>query len=146
MKSYMDAKAEREAILRANDSFYRALEHFELDTMDELWLPAPWVRCVHPGWDVIVGWESIRQSFEQIFANTVWIRVIPTVVEARVFGEVGVVTCAENITAKNDDEVGVAVAQATNLFQRVDQRWRMIHHHASPAPVRVTQPFNGTVQ
>jgi hypothetical protein len=40
----------------------------------------------------------------------------------------------------------VAVAQATNLFLRTSQGWRMIHHHASPAPVHVTQPFSGTVQ
>ena len=142
----MDARAEREAILQANDSFYRALEHFELDTMAALWLPEPWVRCVHPGWEVLVGWESIRKSFEQIFESTAWIRVIPTVADARVFGEVAIVTCSENITAQNEDEVGVAVAQATNLFQRVEDRWRMIHHHASPAPVKVTQPFSGTVQ
>src|SRR5688572_21262562 len=142
----MDPKAEHEAILQANDSFYRALEHFELHTMDALWLPEPWVRCVHPGWEVIVGWEGIRKSFQQIFESTGWIRVIPTVAEARVLGEVAIVTCSENITAKNDDDVGVAVAQATNLFQRVDDRWRMIHHHASPAPVKVTQAFNGDVQ
>jgi hypothetical protein len=42
--------------------------------------------------------------------------------------------------------VGVAVAQATNLFIRTGEGWRMFHHHSSPAPVHVTQPFSGTVQ
>ena len=40
----------------------------------------------------------------------------------------------------------MAVAQATNLFRLTPDGWRMFHHHASPAPVHVTQPFSGAVQ
>ena len=114
--------------------------------MERLWLHEAWVRCIHPGWDVLVGWETVRQSWEQIFASTSWIRVTPTSVDVQVLGDVGIVACAENITATSDGDVGVAVAQATNLFLRTPEGWRMFHHHASPAPVHVTQPFSGTVQ
>ena len=130
----------------ANERFYRALEELDLAEMDQLWLHEPWVRCVHPGWDVLVGWERVRESLEQIFAGTGWMRVTPTECDIHVFGDVGMVACAENITASRDSDVGVAVAQATNLFRRTPEGWRMIHHHASPAPVHVTQPFSGTIQ
>jgi hypothetical protein len=130
----------------ANERFYRALEELDLEEMDRLWLHEPWVRCVHPGWDVLVGWRQVRESLEQIFAGTRWMRVTPTETDVQVFGEVGMVACAENITASQDSDVGVAVAQATNLFRRTPEGWRMFHHHASPAPVRVTQPFSGTIQ
>ena len=130
----------------ANERFYRALEDLDLAEMDRLWLHEPWVRCVHPGWDVLVGWERVRESLEQIFAGTGWMRVTPTECDIHVFGDVGMVACAENITASRDSDVGVAVAQATNLFRRTPEGWRMIHHHASPAPVHVTQPFSGTIQ
>jgi len=130
----------------ANERFYRALEELDLAEMDRLWLHEPWVRCVHPGWDVLVGWERVRESLEQIFAGTGWMRVTPTECDIHVFGDVGMVACAENITASRDSDVGVAVAQATNLFRRTPEGWRMIHHHASPAPVHVTQPFSGTIQ
>jgi ketosteroid isomerase-like protein len=133
--------------LRAvNERFYRALEELDLAEMDQLWLHEPWVRCVHPGWDVLVGWGRVRESLEQIFAGTGWMRVTPTECDIHVFGDVGMVACAENITASRDSDVGVAVAQATNLFRRTPEGWRMIHHHASPAPVHVTQPFSGTIQ
>ena len=135
-----------DTLREANARFYRALEGLDLQAMERLWAHEGWVRCVHPGWDILVGWQTVRQSWEQIFANTRWLRVTPTSIEATVIGDVGVVVCSENITATTEGDVGVAVAQATNLFRRTRDGWRMIHHHASPAPVRVTQPFSGTVQ
>jgi ketosteroid isomerase-like protein len=138
--------SEVDELRAANERFYRALEELDLAEMDQLWLHEPWVRCVHPGWDVLVGWERVRESLEQIFAGTGWMRVTPTECNIHVFGDVGMVACAENITASRDSDVGVAVAQATNLFRRTPEGWRMFHHHASPAPVHVTQPFSGTIQ
>jgi ketosteroid isomerase-like protein len=138
--------SEVEELRAMNERFYRALEELDLEEMERLWLHEPWVRCIHPGWDVLVGWPRVRESLEQIFAGTGWMRVTPTDCDIHVFGDVGMVACAENITASRDSDVGVAVAQATNLFQRTPEGWRMFHHHASPAPVRVTQPFSGTIQ
>jgi len=138
--------SEVEELRAVNERFYKALEELDLEQMQRLWLHEPWVRCIHPGWDVLVGWEQVRESLEQIFASTGWMRVTPTECNIHVFGEVGMVACAENITASRDSDVGVAVAQATNLFRRTPEGWRMFHHHASPAPVRVTQPFSGTIQ
>jgi hypothetical protein len=138
--------SEVEELREVNERFYKALEELDLEQMQRLWLHEPWVRCIHPGWDVLVGWDQVRESLEQIFASTGWMRVTPTECNIQVFGDVGMVACAENITASRDSDVGVAVAQATNLFRRTPEGWRMFHHHASPAPVRVTQPFSGTIQ
>jgi len=138
--------SEVEELRAVNERFYKALEELDLEQMQRLWLHEPWVRCIHPGWDVLVGWEQVRESLAQIFASTGWMRVTPTECNVHVFGDVGMVACAENITASRDSDVGVAVAQATNLFRRTPEGWRMFHHHASPAPVRVTQPFSGTIQ
>lgn len=138
--------ADRTLLRAANDAFYRAVEGLDLTTMEHLWAHEPWVRCVHPGWEVLVGWESVRQSWERIFSSTRWIRVTPTAIEVQIFGEVGIVSCAENITATSDGDVGVATAQATNIFRRTPEGWELINHHASPAPVRVTQPFTGMIQ
>jgi ketosteroid isomerase-like protein len=137
-----DARDLREA----NERFYRALEGLDLQAMDAVWLHDHAARCIHPGWDALVGWHSIRDSWELIFRSTRWMRVTPTDVRVQLIGDVGIVACAENITSARDNDVGVAVAQATNLFRRTPEGWRMIVHHASPAPVNVTQPFSGMVQ
>jgi ketosteroid isomerase-like protein len=135
-----------EAVRRANDHFYRALESLDLEAMDRLWLHAPFSHCVHPGWEALVGWGAVRASWERIFANTSWLRVTPTGLRVEILGDVAVVTCTENITAKSADDVGLAAASATNLFSKTPAGWRLFHHHASPAPVQVTHPFSGTVQ
>jgi hypothetical protein len=129
-----------------NDRFYAALERLDLAAMEALWLHEDWVRCTHPGWEVVVGWAGVRASWEAIFGNTQWIRVTATALDVRLLGELGLVGCSENITAADEAEVGVAVAQATNLFLSTPDGWRMIHHHASPVPVHMTQPFTGRAQ
>ncbi len=135
-----------ESLIETNARFYRALEEADLATMERLWMHDGWVRCLHPGWEPLVGWEAIWRSFEQIKAGTQWFRVTPTAVAGAIFGAIGIVSCAENITSSRADNVGVALAQATNLFASNADGWRMIHHHASSIPVEVTQGFSGTIQ
>ena len=40
----------------------------------------------------------------------------------------------ENIKVEESDEVKTMVMLATNAYRRTDDGWRMILHHASPAP------------
>jgi ketosteroid isomerase-like protein len=129
-----------------NMLFYRCLETLDLECMEGIWLQEDWVRCIHPGWDVLIGWDAIRESWEQIFSGTNWIRVAPTAVDIHLLGKTAIVACSENITTAHNGDLGVAVAQATNVFLRTRDSWKMIVHHASPAPVLITQPFSGKVQ
>jgi hypothetical protein len=138
--------ADRDDLRRANERFYHALETLDLAVMDDLWLHEGWVQCIHPGWEAIVGWEGVRRSFEEIFASTHWLRVTPTSVREVMLPGMGIVSCAENITLGAPGDLDMAVAHATNLFRMTHEGWKMVHHHASSAPVRVTQPFSGTIQ
>ena len=137
---------DREAVRRTNDRFYQALESLDLPAMEEVWLHEGWVHCIHPGWEAMEGWDAIRKTFEEIFTSTAWLRVTPTAVRVATIGDFAIVSCAENITVKSDEDVGLAVAHATNLFRKTPGGWKMIHHHASSAPVHVTHPFSGTIQ
>ncbi len=142
----MEPEQPQHALIRANEAFYEALENRRVEAMDALWLHEGWVRCVHPGRDALVGWPAVRQSFEEIFSQTAWLHVTPTAVDVLVFGEIGVIACVENITIASEDQMGMTAAQATNIFRLTDGGWRMMHHHASTAPMHVTQAFDGGVQ
>lgn len=131
---------------RANQDFYDALQHLSLDRMDKLWLHEDWVRCIHPGWDVIVGWTDVRQSWEGIFRSTESMQIAITQSSLKIFGEMALVVCTENISTYTTDGLRSALAIATNLFLRQGDRWCIVHHHASPLPMDDSGAWNETVQ
>lgn len=135
-----------EDIRAVNESFYAALSGLDVERMGRVWLHDDWVRCIHPGADLIEGWPAVEVSWARIFRDAGWLRVVATNIEVTRVGDIAIVVCTENITAKTDGDVRVGVALATNLYLRTPADWRMVHHHDSPAPVTVTQRFSGTVQ
>jgi len=59
---------ERE-ILDANESFYQAFNRGDLNLMKSVWAQNDSVACIHPGWEVLRGFDVIIQSWEKIFVG-----------------------------------------------------------------------------
>ena len=116
---------------QANRHFYQAFETLDLARMDQVWAHGKHVKCVHPGWTLLVGWEAVRSSWEAIFENTAEMRFTLSDVRAAASGDLGWVTCTENIFSEVRGRLAVTSVLATNVFERGPQGWRMIHHHAS---------------
>lgn len=127
---------EEERVLAANQRFYAALERLDLEAMEEVWLHSDWVRCVHPGWEMLEGWEEVRESWERIFENTRLMRVLVSEVRLHVEEHTAWVVCVVNVTSSYETGFEQVSVQATNLFVLSDGQWRMVHHHASPLPPR----------
>jgi ketosteroid isomerase-like protein len=129
----MQTSLEIEEVEEANERFYRALENGDLDEMSEVWLHEDWVKCVHPGWDMITGWEKVYQSWENIFSAPAGMRISATEIEIKIEGDFALVSCNENIALFLDSTSAPVSARttATNLFHRIGDGWRMVHHHAS---------------
>ena len=53
----------------ANLSFYNSFESLSIEEMENVWKHDENVICIHPGWEVLIGWTSIRESWHQIFQN-----------------------------------------------------------------------------
>ena len=129
---------DEEKVREANRRFYLALEGLDLERMDRVWLHDDSVKCVHPGWELLSGWEEVRESWARIFENTGRMQVFISNVEVQMLGDVAWVVCNEKITSTTDKGFDTALIQATNIFVRRGENWLMIHHHASPIPV--TEP------
>jgi ketosteroid isomerase-like protein len=123
---------DRAALLQAHHRFYAAFEHMDLDAMSRVWARRPSDTCIHPGWEVLRGWVEIRESWRAIFANTGFMRFEATDVQIDVVGDIGRVTCVENIFSVIDGHTIHSRVACTNLFVRTGEGWRMVLHHGSP--------------
>ena len=63
------SKELKEKVEEINIKFYEALNNMDINSMDEIWLKDSSVKCVHPGWPIIKGWDAVRSSWENIFES-----------------------------------------------------------------------------
>lgn len=132
----------------ANAAFYRALEEQDLDAMGRVWKQADDVRCAHPGEPPLKGWEAVQASWRRIFESTDLFRVRVSDVQVLEADRLSVISCVEHITAVANGEAMEGAVAATNVFERVDGAWRLVHHQGSGLSVRSTtvgMPTSNTI-
>jgi hypothetical protein len=116
---------------KVNSEFYHAFENLSIERMEGLWKHEDSVICIHPGWDLFTGWLAIRESWMTIFHNTDMIKFIITNTKVRVFDDIAVVVCLENIETLVSGEIVRLGVIATNIFEQMESQWLLIHHHGS---------------
>ena len=121
-----------------NRRFYEAFESLDFKRMEGIWLRGDYVKCVHPGWALLSGWDAVMESWQRIFENTQQMRFTLTDVQTRVRGDLAWLTLYENLNATRQGQTNAAVVLATNIFEQRPDGWFMIHHHGSP--VMMAQP------
>lgn len=123
-------------------AFYQAFEGKDLDAMMSTWAEDEEIVCVHPGGARMVGYDAVRTGWEQIFAGeaklTFRLEDVITIETVGLAMQSGV----EQITlGKEGSAHGTAIA--TNVFMRTPSGWRMVMHHASPAPAVASTESKG---
>jgi ketosteroid isomerase-like protein len=124
-------KEDETLLQEINSEFYHAFENLSIERMERLWKHEDNIVCIHPGWDLFTGWLAIRESWITIFSNTEMIKFIITNTKVRVFGNIAVVVCLENIETLVNGEILRLGVIATNVFEQIDNQWLLIHHHGS---------------
>ena len=126
----------------AETAFYEALERCDLDGMMAVWAEDEDIVCVHPGGPRLTGQDQVRESWAQIFSSGPRARVHTTNQVAISGMMLAVHSVHENFTLEGQtrrDTPPLPVV-ATNVYLRTAAGWRMIVHHASPAPAQTQQP------
>ena len=86
---------------------------------------------MHPGWGLLSGWDSVRQSWEAIFKDSRELRFTLSDLQVQIEGGLAGVTGTENILSQSQGNISVTAVLATNVYERRGTRWRMVLHHAS---------------
>ena len=118
-------------VQKINSEFYHAFENLSIERMEGLWKHEDNVVCKHPGWDLFTGWLAIRESWITIFRNTEMIKFIITNTKVKVFDNMAVVVCLENIETLVNGEIVRLGVIATNIFEQMEKQSLLIHHHGS---------------
>ena len=123
----------------AENAFYEALERGDLEGMMAVWAEDEDIVCVHPAGPRLTGQDQIRESWARIFSAGPRARVHITNQVAISGMMLAVHSVHENFTlvgqARGDAAAQPVPVVATNIYLRTAAGWRMIVHHASPAPV-----------
>jgi ketosteroid isomerase-like protein len=126
----------------AENAFYEALERCDLEGMMAVWAEDDDIVCIHPAGARLSGQEQVRESWTQIFAAGPRARVAVSQQLALGGTMFAVHSVFENFTLLQAprgprlEDARPAPIVATNVYQRTAAGWRMIVHHASPAPAQ----------
>src|ERR1700676_3610731 len=94
----LEKKSREDAVRAANKRFYAAFKSLNIAEMEAVWSHDDAVECAQPGWDLLFGWDEVRDRWTRIFANTKRVQVVLSNIWVRVKGTVGWVACTARIT------------------------------------------------
>jgi hypothetical protein len=123
--------SERDAVLFANEAFYRAFADRDLREMDKVWAQRLDVACLHPGWHPLIGRAAVMESWAAILGNAQQPAIRVRDPKVQLHGDVAVVVCFEEIEGN--------FLVASNVFARDGSVWKLVLHQAGatagrPAP------------
>lgn len=128
----MTDSSAQEAVLAANEAFYQAFSHRDLSAMSLLWWQGTTSLCIHPGGRVLRGWETIHASWESIFRHTDSLEIEIDTLKIEIDQALAYVVVQETVLQISRGRKLKAQSLATNLFQKMAQKWYLVLHHGSP--------------
>jgi uncharacterized protein (TIGR02246 family) len=121
----------------AENAFYEALERCDLDGMMAVWAEDEEVVCVHPAGARLTGQDQVRESWAKLFAAgpRARLRIEQQVAISGMMLAVHSVFETFSLQGQKAEAQPLPIV-ATNVYLRTAAGWRMIVHHASPAPAQ----------
>lgn len=104
--------------------------------IDALWVHESRVRAIHPlSRQVEKGWETVRSTFQDIVDRYDDLHSAMPAPQIRPSEQMAWVTGEEEFraTIASSGEKISATLLGTSVFEKVGNRWLMVHHHVSVA-------------
>ena len=128
----MSSQSDKEAVLTVNQDFYDAFSQRDFRKMNLLWWQGTTSLCVHPGSEVLIGWETIQASWKSIFNSTNSFEIDIEVIKVELDQAIAHVVVRETVLQSSRGQKFKAQSIATNIYQKMAQKWYLVHHHGSP--------------
>ena len=116
----------------AEEAFYEAIGHGDIDALMSVWADDDEIVCIHPTGQLLTGPLAIRESWSGIFANNPSLTVhIKHCLRWKSI-MIDVHSVIETLYFADEKKAHVPML-STNVFQRGPNGWRMLSHHTSAA-------------
>lgn len=112
-------------------AYYEAFRAADIEQMMALWAERPDIVCVHPGSPrAHRGVAAVMESWLMVFARELNIGIEPRIVGNQESGELLSLIIEEAIT-RPGDVAATGTILISQTWRRIDERWRLMFHHAS---------------
>lgn len=122
----------KEILLEVNKNYYKAFENFDLELMSQVWANTNDVVCIHPGWEILIGWEKVREGWNKIFMDDSFLKFTIRNTNTIILDNIGIVSCIEEIFVSAKDTISQTFIATTNLFKETQDGLKLFYHHSSP--------------
>jgi ketosteroid isomerase-like protein len=117
----------------AEHAFYEALDQGDAARLMQVWSDDEEIVCIHPGGMRITGHDAVRDSWQMLLSTVpTSVRPLRPVVMRSMLCVVHMLI--EQVTVHTPEGIRHATCYATNVYHNGPAGWRMVLHHASPAP------------
>ena len=126
-----------EQVREASERFYAALSRMAqgtIGTMDDIWSHGSDSTAMHPISGREVGWDSVKNSFDQFAHIATAGHVALKEQRIRVLGDVAYELGVEYGAGTLGGIPATWEHRVTNIYHREDGAWKMVHHHSDVSP------------
>jgi ketosteroid isomerase-like protein len=128
--------ADNNEVQVANDAFYKALSAGSIDGISAACAHDADVTALHENSkEVAVGWQAVLDTWKAVpFDAFSELSVVMSDPVIKVSGSIARVVGLEKVRGKMKDGQDFAwTALGTNIYEKRDGKWLIVHHHASKA-------------
>lgn len=133
-------------VRQASDRFYRALNQLlkgNPSAMNDVWFRGSDVSTMHPIGGREIGWDQVRQVWEQTSQGLATVDLgevtVPDLVVLPIGADVAYTLGTEQISGTVGGQSVSIGSRATNVYRREGGEWKMVHHHGDTLPQEVLQ-------
>lgn len=113
-------------------AFYHAFEQNDLEAMMRVWDDSDDILCIHPMAPALHSRNAVTHGWREIFTGGAEMHFTIETIQRYAQPELVILIVNELIEVGSGKRVAPVVA--TNVYRLNTNGWRMLTHHAGPAP------------